>query len=339
MQQYNHNIYAFEEVADLQLDSQCQNSVIVKNYAFGINRADVLQKMGKYPMVNDGASNVLGLEFSGIIQSISNDLFTNFKIGDKVMGIVSSGAYSEQILVPITQVLPLPQNLNFIQASALPEAIYTVWHALFIRAGLYHYISHVEKSSFLPYVYINAASSGIGIIAIQMCLAFGFNVIASTSNNMKIDKINSFMQTNANKHNFYLFCSSEITLDEYCELNKFKINFCLDMLGDLAQITKNMAINGSIVCIAFLQQAKSELIIPILMQKSLSIYATMLRLQSEATKAILSKQIYQYILPLIQNNSIKPLMHKVYNKDTVDNALNDMILNQHIGKLVCNLSI
>jgi len=305
--------------------------VLVKNHAFGVNRADVLQKMGKYP-INSDTVDILGLEFAGEIIEIYGENKQNFSIGDRVMGIVSGGSYASHILIPIEHLLIIPSNLSFVKAASLPESLYAVWHSLFNIGGLNYYISQntIDKT-----IYINAASSGIGLMAIQMCLAFGFNVIASTSSPEKIDAIKS--QITNNKQNLFLFCSQQISLEDYCKNQQVKIDICLDMLGDINNILKSMQNNSKIICIAFLQYSKPEINIGLMMQKNISIQGTMLRLQSDYTKELLTKQINQSVLGHIKQNNIKPIIHHIYNKQQINNTLDDLLENKHVGKLVVEI--
>jgi NADPH2:quinone reductase len=347
---YNHEQDVFEETPTPNINDIPQGYALVAIKAFGINRADVLQKMGKYPITPD-MPKVLGLEFSGEVIGINDNnpnqddsthsKQNSIKIGDRVMAIIAGGAYASHVLIPLSQCIIIPQHLSYIEASALPEALFTVWHALFNQANLKNcleeQISEASKLSNKT-IYINAASSGIGTMAIQICFAFGFTVIASTSSIQKLEQLKSMM--NAKKHaNLHIFCSEEYSLNQICERYNLCIDFCLDMLGDINNLLPNMNKNSRITCIAFLQGAKSSINIASLMQKQITLSGTMLRLQTEAYKSEITAQINQYILPKISSKKIKPIIEQVYAKTNINQAHVDLMSNQHIGKLVVDMNI
>ncbi len=336
---YNHKEDKFEEII-LPLVPKGYALISVK--ACGINRADVLQKMGKYSVTPD-MPETLGLEISGEVLEINDENIDykdtqnpfDIKIKDRIMCILIGGGYASHVLVPLNQCIKIPHHLSYIEASALPEAIFTVWHALFSTAGLKNFINNQNSEKT---VCINAASSGIGTMAIQMCLAFNFKVIASTSSMQKLDQLKILMDSN-NYENLYIFCSKEQSLDEICKKHNLGIDFCLDMLGDIEGLLLNMNKLAKIVCIAFLKGAKSAINIAALMQKQISIQGTMIRLQSNEYKSRISQEINQYILPFIQSKKIKPMIEKVYGKNNINQAHADLMHNQHIGKLVVDMDL
>ena len=151
-----------------------KNEVLVKVKAAGINRPDILQREGEYPPPKD-ASNILGLEISGEVVELGKKT-KNIKIGDKVCALVSGGGYSEYCLAPYTQCLPIPSNINFEEASVIPETFFTIWFNLFIR-------SRIEKNK---KILIHGGSSGIGTTAIQFAKNYGLEVFTTTRTDEKM---------------------------------------------------------------------------------------------------------------------------------------------------------
>ncbi len=307
---------------------------LVNIKAFGINRADVLQKMGKYPNQSTNLNTILGLEISGEI-CLMHEADKNNVESTNIMAIVDGGAYASHIILPLHQCMLMPKHLSFIQAAALPEAIATVWHALFNVSALKKYINENNNNDNI-WIYINAASSGIGTIAIQMCLTFGLNVIASTSSMQKLEELKAMMPTK-NSGELHIFCTQEQNLEQICARYSIKIHYCLDMLGDLNALLPCMHMHGCIVSIAFLQGAKANINIAHIMQKQITYTGTMLRLQSAETKINLVHDLTQYVLPKIQEKRIKPIVYQVYMPENIEQAHTDLLLNEHIGKLVVDM--
>jgi NADPH:quinone reductase len=320
---------------------------LVQIKAFGINRADILQKTGKYPNIAEYTdafidySSILGLEISAEIclmheedrQNLQSNPY-NIELNTRIMAVVNGGAYASYIVLPLHQCMPIPKHLSYIQAAALPEAVATVWHALFNITGLKNNIQNNIHDNI--WVYINAASSGIGTVAIQMCLAFGFNVVASTSSMQKLEELKSMMsvKTSAQLH---IFCTQEQSLQQICDMYELKINYCLDMLGNLNELLPCMNRYAHIVSIAFLQGAKSSINIAQVMQKQITYTGTMLRLQNQLSKINLVHNLMEYVIPKIQSKHIKPIIHQVYTAEHIEQAHTDLLLNAHIGKLVVDI--
>src|SRR4051812_20135535 len=154
------------EIQHMEIPTPKSGEVLIRVYAAGINRPDIFQRKGSYPPPQD-ASPILGLEVAGEISEIGKDV-TDWKIGDKVCALVNGGGYAEYTIAPATQCLPIPDQFSFIQAAALPENFFTVWHNLFQRAQL--------KSG--ETLLVHGGSSGIGATAIQLAIALGVKVFA-----------------------------------------------------------------------------------------------------------------------------------------------------------------
>jgi NADPH:quinone reductase len=338
---YDYKLQKFTDYnIDISLNNIPQGYALIKIHAFGINRADILQKMGNYPL-KDGDSGILGLEAAGEVIGINDNNLShfNFNIGHRVMFITSGGAYASHALIPLEHLISVPNNISYQQAAALPEAIFTVYHSLFNhKMPRPCNINPCKKH----YVYVNAASSGIGMMAIQMCNALGYGIIASSSSSFKINSIKKLLR---HVDNLNIFSSEEISLDAYCSINHIKINFALDMLGETESIINNSDPYASIVSIAFLKSATSSINISKLMRNNISITGTMLRPQSKEHKAYLTSEINKYIIPLIscadnaELGTIQPIINKVYGRNDIEQAHLDLKKNQHIGKLVIDLDL
>jgi putative PIG3 family NAD(P)H quinone oxidoreductase len=218
------------------------DEVLIRVHAAGINRPDILQRQGVYPPPAD-ASPVLGLEVAGEIIACGENV-DRWQIGEKVCALVNGGGYAEYALAPAVQCLPVPQDFSYIQAAALPETFFTVWHNLFQRARL------TAGESLL----IHGGTSGIGTTAIQLAHAFGVRVFATAGSADKCASINALGATAINyREQDFVAVIKEQT-------QGFGVNVILDMVGgDYIQRNFSAAAKeGHIVNIAFLHGSKSR---------------------------------------------------------------------------------
>ena len=296
--------------------------VLIRVMAAGINRADILQRRGFYPPPL-GASPILGLEVAGIIEAIAPDV-TEFTLGDKVCALLTGGGYAEYTTAPAALCLPVPAACNWIQAAALPEACFTVWHNVFQRGRL------IPGETLL----IHGGSSGIGTTAIQIARALQARVIVTCGNAQKSQACENLGAEKAINYHEEDFVSrvQEITAG-------WGVDVILDMVGG-DYVEKNLqvaAINGRIVNIAFSQGAKITANVGAMISKRLSWLGSNLRGQTVAEKAHIATEVKQFIWPLIESQQVRPIIHQVFPFHDVQQAHRMMESSQHIGKLVLDL--
>ena len=294
------------------------DEVLIRVYAAGINRPDILQRQGVYPPPAD-ASPILGLEVAGNIVACGANV-RRWKPGDKICALVSGGGYAEYAVAPADQCLPIPQDFSYVQAAALPETFFTVWHNLFQRVQL------KAGESLL----IHGGSSGIGTAAIQLARAFGAQVFATAGSAEKCAAISSLGATAIHyREQDFVAVVKEQTKGQ-------GVNVILDMVGgDYIQRNFSAAAkDGRIVNIAFLQGNKVQVDFMPLMLKRLTLTGSTLRAQSAQVKAVIARELEENVWPLINNKIIEPVIDSVFPLDQVSAAHMRMESNQHIGKVI-----
>jgi len=295
------------------------NEILVKVAAAGVNRPDVLQRLGLYP-VPPGASDLPGLEISGEVVALGEGV-TKRKIGDKVMSLVAGGGYAEYCVTHETHAMPVPKGLSMTDAGAIAETLMTVWHNVFERGGL-------KPGETLL---IHGGSSGIGTMAIQMAKAHGAKVFVTVGGQ---DKVDACLKLGADAAINY---KTEDFVARTKELTGGKgVDVILDMVGG-DYIDRNYeaaAIEGRIVQIAFLGGSKATPNFAKLMMKRLHHTGSTLRPRSVADKAAMVAAIEANALPWLNDGRVKPLMDSSFPLKEASKAHARMESSQHIGKIV-----
>ena len=293
--------------------------LLVKVAAAGVNRPDVLQRQGNYP-VPPGASDLPGLEIAGEVVAVGSGV-SKHKVGDKVMSLVAGGGYAEYCIAPDAVAMSIPQNLKITEAGALPETLMTVWHNVFERGGL--------KSG--ETLLIHGGSSGIGTTAIQMAKAAGAKVIVTVGSQDKCDACLKLGADHAINYKTQDFVAETKTITD-----GKGVNLILDMVGG-DYIERNYdaaAIEGRIVQIAFLGGPKATVNFSKLMTKRLHHTGSTLRPRSVQDKAAMVNAIEATVLPWIAAGRLKPLMDSTFSLKDAVKAHERMETSQHIGKIV-----
>jgi putative PIG3 family NAD(P)H quinone oxidoreductase len=293
--------------------------VLIEVAAAGINRPDVLQRQGLYPPPK-GASDLLGLEVAGKIVARGPGA-TRFKDGDLVCALVNGGGYAEYAVAPEATTLPVPQGLTLVEAAALPETVFTVWHNVFERAGL-------EPGEWLL---VHGGTSGIGTTAIQIGAALGAKVIVTVGSAEKAEaclKLGAVRAVNYAEEDF-VEAVRETTGGHGADV-------ILDMVGG-DYIERNLraaALEGHIVQIAFLKGSKVEIDLMRLMLRRLTLTGSTLRAQEPEAKARMAKAIEERIWPLIAKGKIKPIIDSTFKLEEAADAHRRIDAPGHIGKIV-----
>lgn len=296
--------------------------LLIRVTASGVNRPDVLQRMGHYP-VPPGASDIPGLEVAGVIvggdaQALS---VAGFKMGDRVCALVAGGGYAELCAAPIGQCLPVPQGLNDTEAASLPETFFTVWSNVFDRGRLQ------KGETFM----VQGGTSGIGVTAIQMAKAFGAKVIATAGSD---EKCAACTKLGAD------FAINYKTQDFAEEAKKFTggkgVDVILDMVAGsyAAREVEALAEDGRLVIIAIQGGTKSEFNAGLVLRRRLTITGSTLRPRSVEFKAAIAKSLRSNVWPLLEAKSIRPVLHSTFAAAEAAKAHELMESNQHIGKIV-----
>ena len=296
--------------------------VLIRVAASGVNRPDVLQRTGNYP-VPPGASDIPGLEVAGEI--IAGDAqaiaAAGFRIGDRVCALVAGGGYAELCVAPVGQCLPVPGGLSDVQAASLPETFFTVWSNVFERA-------YLQKGETLL---IQGGSSGIGVTAIQIAKAFGANVIVTAGSDEKCAACVALGADHAINY------KSSDFVEEVKKLTNGKgVNVILDMVAGsyIAREVECLAEDGRLVIIAVQGGVKAEFNAGIVLRKRLSITGSTLRPRPLEFKTAIASALKEKVWPLIASGAIKPVIHSTFAAADAPKAHALMESNQHIGKIV-----
>ena len=293
--------------------------ILVKVAAAGVNRPDVLQRLGLYAVPPD-ASDLPGLEIAGEVVAIGSQV-KNTKVGDKVCALVHGGGYAEYCVTPEVTALPVPKGLSLVEAAALPETTFTVWGNVYDRAKL------APGETLL----VQGGSSGIGTTAIQMARATGNRVFATAGSD---EKCAACVKLGAEKAINY---KTQDFLEEVKAATGGKgVNVILDMVGGdyFPKELKCLADEGRLAFIAFLRGPKTELDINELMRRRLTVTGSTLRPRTVEFKGYVARNLREKIWPHIDAGRIRPVIHKTFSLENASEAHRLMESSQHIGKIV-----
>jgi putative PIG3 family NAD(P)H quinone oxidoreductase len=293
--------------------------VLIEVAAAGINRPDVLQRQGLYPAPK-GASNLLGLEVAGKIARLGPGA-TRFEQGEEVCALVNGGGYAEYVVAPEATTLPVPQGLTMIEAAALPETVFTVWHNVFERAGL-------EPGEWLL---VHGGTSGIGTTAIQIGAALGAKVMVTVGSAEKAraaEALGALRAVNYHEQDF-VEAVREST-------GGHGANVILDMVGGdyIDRDLRAAALDGRIVQIAFLKGSKVEIDLMRLMLRRLTLTGSTLRAQTPEAKARIAKGVEERVWPLVAAGKVKPVIDSTFPLKHAADAHRRIDAPDHIGKIV-----
>lgn len=295
------------------------NEILVKVAAAGVNRPDILQRMGLYPVPPD-ASDLPGLEIAGEVAACGASV-TMWKPGDLVCALVHGGGYAEYCVAPEVQALPLPKGLSMVEAAALPETFFTVWSNVYDRA-------HLAPGETLL---VQGGSSGIGTTAIQLAAAMGNRVFATAGSD---EKCAACVRLGAEKA--FNYRTQDFLAEVKAATGGKGVNVILDMVGGdyVPKELKCLADDGRLVFIAFLRGPKTELDINELMRRRLTMTGSTLRPRPVAFKGAIANSLREKVWPLIEAGRIKPVIYKTFPLAEAREAHKLMETSQHIGKIV-----
>ena len=297
------------------------DEVLVKVHAFGINRPDILQRQGLYPMP-PGVTQVPGLEVAGEVVAIGAEV-TQFKLGDKVCGLTNGGGYAEYCVVPQSQTLHIPENVSFVEAAAIPETFFTVWANVF----------QMGKAKAGEVVLVHGGTSGIGTTALMLCKALGIKTFATVGSDEKVQAIANLTDAINYKTQDFEHLINEKT-------DNAGIDVILDMVG-APYLEKNLNLlrrDGRLVYIAFLGGAKAkEVKLGQIMMKRLTITGSTMRARNTAEKAEIAQGLQDHVAPLWAKGECLPMIYQTFEFDQIQAAHACMDTGEHVGKVVVKI--
>ncbi|HRC40639.1 NAD(P)H-quinone oxidoreductase [Nostocoides sp.] len=293
--------------------------VRVRVAAAGVNRADVMQRMGRYPPP-PGAPAYPGLEVSGVIDALGPQV-SSWAIGDEVCALLSGGGYAQLVCVPAGQLLPVPEGISLRDAAALPEVACTVWSNVFLTANL----QPAET------ILIHGGSSGIGTMAIQLAVALGARVAVTAGSAAKLEvcrELGAEIAINYRDQDFVAELAAA-TAGQGADV-------ILDNMGAkyLARNVTALADGGRLVVIGLQGGARGELDLAALLTKRAAVIATSLRARPPAEKATIVAAVREHVWPLVAAGAVRPVIHERFALADAAAAHRALEASQHIGKLL-----
>ena len=293
--------------------------VLIQVAAAGVNRPDVLQRLGGYPPP-PGASEIPGLEVAGTVAALGPGV-SELAVDDRVTALVTGGGYAEYCAAPVPQCLPIPKGLSAVEAACLPETFFTVWTNVFDRGRL------AAGETFL----VHGGSSGIGTTAIQLAKAFGARVFATAGSTEKCRACEGLGAERA----------IDYREEDFVEVVKAAtggdgVNVILDMVGGdyIQRNIQALAPDGRLCTIAFLGGSKAEVDFLPMMLKRITISGSTLRARSVAFKGAIAGNLKDQVWPLVEAGQVRPVVHASFALAEAAAAHRLMESSAHIGKIV-----
>lgn len=311
------------KLCERPMPSLKSGEVLIKVDAAGVNRPDVIQRQGHYP-VPPGASDLPGLEVAGEI--VDGDFTgTDLKKGDLVCALVQGGGYAEFCTAPAKQCLPVPKGLSAVEAASLPETFFTVWSNVFDRA-------HLSRDET---ILVQGGTSGIGVTAIQLANAFGHRVFATAGSDEKCEACVALGATRAINYR------TEDFVDVVkAETNGKGVDVILDMVagGYVPRELDCLADDGRLAIIALLGGSKANIDLGQVLRRRLTISGSTLRPRSVEFKADIAAKLQTNVWPMLESRRVKPVIFKVFSLEDAVDAHVLMETSTHIGKLVLQVN-
>ncbi|MBO9677791.1 MAG: NAD(P)H-quinone oxidoreductase [Acidovorax sp.] len=299
-----------------------EGELLIRVMASGINRPDVLQRMGHYAPP-PGASDLPGLEVAGVVEGGDAQAMARagLAVGDRVCALLAGGGYAEWCVAPVEQCLPVPEGLSDVEAAALPETFFTVWSNVFDRGRL-------QPGETLL---VQGGSSGIGVTAIQLGRAFGATVIVTAGSD---EKCAACLALGA--HHAINYKTQDFVAEARRITDGKGVDVVLDMVagGYVAREVECLAEDGRLVIIAVQGGVKSEINAGLVLRRRLTVTGSTLRPRSVAFKGAIARALREHVWPLLASGRVRPVIHSQFAAADAAQAHALMESNQHTGKIV-----
>ena len=293
--------------------------VLLDVVAAGVNRADVVQRLGHYPPP-PGASEYPGLEVSGRVAALGEGV-EGWGVGDEVCALLDGGGYAERVVAPAEQLLPVPRGVSLEDAAGLPEVTCTVWSNVFL-------VANIQPGQVLL---VHGGSSGIGTMAIQLAKAVGAHVAVTAGSQAKLDACRDLGAE------YLVNYREEDFVERVRHLTKgHGADVVLDNMGAkyLARNVDVLATNGRLVTIGLMGGRRAELDMGQLLAKRGAVIATSLRSRPAMEKAAIVAAVREHVWPLIEAGDVKPVIHSRHPLDRAADAHRELEASGHIGKIL-----
>ena len=307
------------QITEVEAPTAGPGQVVVDMVAAGVNRADVMQRLGHYPPPK-GASPLPGLEVSGRVLEVGPEV-EGWSVGDEVCALVDGGGYAERVLVPAAQLLPVPKGVDLTAAAGLPEVACTVWSNVFMTANLQ------PDETFL----VHGGSSGIGTMAIQLAKAAGARVAVTAGSEDKLAfcrELGADIAINYREQDFV----EEVR----AATDGHGADVVLDLMGAkyLPRNVDVLATAGRLVVIGLMGGRKGELDLGKLLSKRAAVIATSLRARPAGEKAAIVAAVREHVWPLLDDGAVRPIILGSHPLDRAADAHRELEASGHIGKIL-----
>jgi putative PIG3 family NAD(P)H quinone oxidoreductase len=298
------------------------DELAVAVHATAVNRADVMQRQGKYPPPA-GASDVLGLEMAGEVVAVGSDA-SDWSVGDRVCAVLAGGGYAETVTLPASTALPVPDGMSYTDAAALPEVFTTAYDNLFNRGGL--------RAGQVALVH--GGSSGVGTAAVQLAAHFGAYAVATARSQAKLDactRLGAWAGIN--------YAEADFVAEARSLTDERGVEVILDVVGAdyLSRNLSALAVEGHLVIIGLISGAKAEINLAKLLGNRLSVQAATLRARSVAEKAALADQMRREVWPAFASGALRPVVDRVLPLSQAAEGHRAMEAGDHVGKIVLSV--
>jgi putative PIG3 family NAD(P)H quinone oxidoreductase len=306
-------------VTDLPDPTPGRGEVVLDMAATAVNRADTLQRQGSYPPP-PGASDVLGLECSGVVSAVGADV-ERWSVGDRVCALLAGGGYAEKVLVPAGQVMPVPDGVDLVAAGALPEVACTVWSNVFMVAAL-----QPDET-----LLVHGGAGGIGTFAIQLAHALGARVVATAGSPEKLEVCRSLGADVAVSYR-----EQDFVEEVHAATDGRGADVILDNMGAkyLERNLAALATEGRLVVIGMQGGTRAEIDLGALMRKRAAVTATSLRARPVEEKAAICASVVEHAWPLVADGSVRTLVHATLPLHDAREGHRMMEAGEHVGKIV-----
>jgi NADPH2:quinone reductase len=308
------------QLAAFEVPAPGPSQVLVEIKAAGLNRADLLQRKGVYPAPPGAPADVPGLEFAGVVAAVGQAV-SAVAVGDRVMAITGGGSMASHILMHERELVPIPQNLSFTDAAAVPEVFMTAYDAMLLQGCL----------GMGQHVLIHAAGSGVGTAAIQLARAVGAVPLGTSRKAEKLERAREFGLVHG------IVTSEPVFADRVLELTRKRgVELVLDTIGAkyLGENLRALATSGTIVTIGLLGGVKADLMLGLLVQKRACLRGSVLRSRPLEEKIALAQRFSAAVLPLLASGELRPVVEDVLPMADVQKAHARLEADDTFGKLV-----
>ncbi|MGD9889659.1 MAG: NAD(P)H-quinone oxidoreductase [Dehalococcoidia bacterium] len=299
--------------------------VLVRVHATALNRADLLQRTGRYPQPGPRATHEIpGLEFAGIVERVGPKV-TLHKPGDRVMGLLAGGGYASLVATHERMAIPVPEGMSLEEAASIPEVFLTAYDALYPQAEL----------MIGDTVLVHSGGSGVGTAAIQLVRAAGARALTTTGSAEKVARARALGADVAINYHTTDFREAVIEAT-----NGRGADIILDFVGGpyLEQNLASAAPLGRIVFIGTMGGPTAPINLGILMQKRLRLFGTVLRARPLEQKIGLTQSFQRHAMPLFQNGALRPVVDRIFSFDEIAAAHEYMAANANFGKIVIRVA-